>query len=79
MYLLLTSYTKWLTLSFFIALPIAFVLGRTFLGKFNFHSQMPLWPFLSGPVIAGTVALLTVSFQTWHVANQNPVKALRYE
>jgi putative ABC transport system permease protein len=79
MRLLLTSYTKWLTIAFFMALPIAFILGKNFLGRFYFHAPMPLWAFLAGPVIAFIVALSTVSSQTWNVANQNPIKALRYE
>ena len=79
MRLLLTSYTKWLTISFFIALPIAVIAGKIFLGRFHFHTPMPIWAFLAGPVIASVVALLTVSIQTWSVANRNPVKALRSE
>jgi putative ABC transport system permease protein len=79
MYLLLTSYTKWLTIAFFIALPVAFLIGKIFLGRFYFHTTMPLWAFLVGPLIAFVVALLTVSSQTWRVANRNPIKALRYE
>ncbi|MGD0753860.1 MAG: ABC transporter permease [Bacteroidales bacterium] len=79
MRLLLTSYTKWLTIAFLLALPIAFMLGKNFLMRFNFHTPMPVWAFLAGPVIASVVALLTVSSQTWSVANRNPVKALRYE
>jgi len=79
MRLLLTSYTKWLTIAFFIAVPIAFLVGKSFLGKFYFHTPMPLWVFIAGPIIAFVVALFTVSSQTWTVANRNPVKALRYE
>jgi hypothetical protein len=79
MVMLLTSYARWLTIAFFIALPIAFLAGRIFLGRFHFHTPMPLWAFLQGPLIASAVALLTVSSQTWSVANRNPVKALRYE
>ncbi len=79
MCLLLKSYTKWLFISFFIAVPIAFLLGRIFLGRFNFHTPIPLLAFVIGPLITFVVALLTVSTQTWRVANQNPVKALRYE
>ena len=77
--LLLTSYTKWLTIAFFIALPIAILLGKNFLGRFNFHSPMPVWVFFAGPAIASFVALMTVISQTWSVANRNPVKSLRYE
>ena len=77
--LLLTSYTKWLTIAIFIALPIAILLGKNFLGRFNFHSPMPVWAFIAGPAIASVVALMTVISQTWSVANRNPVKSLRYE
>jgi|WetSurSiteA1Bulk_404760.scaffolds.fasta_scaffold00109_3 putative ABC transport system permease protein len=77
--LLLTNYIKWLTISFLIALPIAFILGKTFLARFYFHTPIPLWAFLPGPAIAFVVALSTVSSQTWNVARRNPVEALRYE
>jgi putative ABC transport system permease protein len=55
------------------------VLGKIFLGKFYFHTPTPMWAFFAGPFIAMVVALLTVSSQTWKVANRNPVKSLRYE
>jgi putative ABC transport system permease protein len=77
--LLLNNYAKWLTIAIIIALPIAFLVGNLFLGRFYFHTLMPLWVFITGPLIAIIVALLTVSSQTWSVANRNPVKALRYE
>jgi len=77
--LLLGSYTKWLTIAFFMALPFAFLLGKFFLGRFYFHTPMPLWTFLVGPILASAVALSTVSSQTWRAASRNPVKSLRYE
>lgn len=79
MRLLLTSYTKWLTIAFIIALPVALLIGKSFLGRFYFHAPIPIWAFLAGPVIASVVALLTVSTQTWSVANRPPIKSLRYE
>lgn len=77
--LLLGNYTKWLTIAFLIALPLAFLLGNIFLGRFYFHTPMPLWAFLVGPILASVVALSTVSSQTWRAASRNPVKSLRYE
>jgi putative ABC transport system permease protein len=77
--LLLASYTKWLTIASVIALPLAFLFGKVFLGRFNFHTPIPFWAFFAGPLLAAFVALLTVSSQTWIVASRNPVKALRYE
>jgi putative ABC transport system permease protein len=79
MRLLLASYTQWLTLAFIIAVPIAFLAGSKFLGRFHFHTPLPLWAFFAGPLIAFTVSLLTVCSQTWRAASRNPVKALRYE
>lgn len=77
--LLLTSYTKWLAIASVIALPLSFLFGKIFLGRFYFHTPIPIWAFLAGPVLAAIVALLTVISQTWSVASRNPVKALRYE
>jgi len=77
--LLLTSYTKWLAIASVIALPLSFLFGKIFLGRFYFHTPIPIRAFLAGPVLAALVALLTVSSQTWSVASRNPVKALRYE
>jgi putative ABC transport system permease protein len=77
--LLLANYTRWLAIAVFVALPIALLLGRIFLGRFNFHTPMPLWAFLAGPSIAVAVALLTVSTLTWRIASRNPSKSLRYE
>jgi putative ABC transport system permease protein len=79
MRLLLVNYTKWLIIAFFIAIPVAYMAGRIFLGRFYFHTPIPVWAFIAGPLIAFTVALLTVSSQTWSVASRNPIKALRYE
>jgi putative ABC transport system permease protein len=77
--LLLTSYTKWLTIASVLALPLAYILGKIFLGRFHFHTAMPLWAFVVGPTLASVVALITVLSQTWRAASRNPVKALRYE
>ena len=79
MRLLLTNYSKWLTIAFFIALPFAYLLGNVFLRRFHFHVAMPYWAFIAGPAIAYLIALLTVSWQSWRAATRNPVEALRYE
>lgn len=77
--LLLKNYIRWLIASILIALPIAFLLARFFLGRFYFHPPMPVIAYIAGPLIAVVVALLTVIMLTWKVAGRNPVKSLRYE
>lgn len=79
MRLLLTGYTKWITIAFIIAIPVAFFFGNSFLGKYYFHTSMPYWAFIVGPFIAYFVALATVIWQSWRAATKNPVDALRYE
>ncbi|MBK7626078.1 MAG: ABC transporter permease [Bacteroidales bacterium] len=79
MRLLLTNYCKWLLISVLMAVPLALMIGRIFLGRFFFHTPVPVWAFVSGPLLAILVALLTVSSQTWNVASRNPVRSLRYE
>lgn len=79
MRLLLSKYMKWLSVSFIIAIPIAFILGKIFLAAFFFHTALPLWAFIAGPAIASAVALITVGALTLKVAGRNPVEALRYE
>jgi putative ABC transport system permease protein len=79
MHLLLKSYSKWLTIAYFIALPLAFLLGKIFLTRFYFHTAMPFWVFIAGPSVAYVVALLTVSWQSLRAAIKNPVEALSCE
>lgn len=79
MQLLLRSYTKWLTIAFIIAVPLAYLPGKIFLSGFNFRTEMPLWVFIAGPLTAYIVAILTVSWQSWRAAMRNPVEALKYD
>ena len=77
--LLLANYTKWVTVAFVLAVPVAYFLGMIFLGRFNFHTPMPLWAFIIGPLITYAIALMTVGWKSWRAAARNPVEALRYE
>lgn len=79
MQMLLGNYTKWLLIAVAIALPAAFIMAQIFLGRFHFHTPMPVWAFLAGPALTFVVALFTVSWQSWRAATRNPVEALRYE
>jgi|WetSurMetagenome_2_1015567.scaffolds.fasta_scaffold00258_13 putative ABC transport system permease protein len=77
--LLLTNYSRWLIIASLTAIPFAYLLGQVFLRGFNFRTPLPYWAFLAGPVLAATVALLTVIMQSLRAATRNPVEALRYE
>jgi putative ABC transport system permease protein len=73
------SFLKWIVLSFVIAVPIAFYLLQSWLSEFAFRTSLSWWVFATGGIIAFAVAILTVTWQSWKAAKNNPVKALRYE
>ena len=79
MRLLLGGYTKWLIIAYVISLPVAFVFGRIFLSRFNFHASPGIWIFIAGPTLTFTMALIAVFSETCRAARRNPVSSLRYE
>ncbi len=70
---------KWIILSFVIAVPVSLIAMRKWLGNFAYQTSLNWWIFLLAGFIAVLIALLTISFQSWKAASQNPVDSLRYE
>ena len=77
--LLNKDFIKWVTLAFIIATPIAWFIMNNWLGSFAYKTNLSWWIFALSGILALGIALLTVSWQTWKAATQNPVEALRYE
>jgi putative ABC transport system permease protein len=73
------GFIKWIILSFVIAVPIANLAMRKWLESFVYKTDLSWWLFILSGVIAVSIALLTVSVQTWKASRRNPVEALRYE
>ena len=67
------------TISILIACPIAMLIMNNWLSTFAYHISLSYWFFVIGSGIAIFIAILTVSWQSWQAASQNPIKALRYE
>lgn len=73
------DFVKWVVIAFVISVPVAWYLMYKWLQNFAFKTELSLWIFaLTGLMVLG-IALLTVSWQSWHSATRNPVEALRYE
>ena len=70
---------KWIILSFVIAVPFSLIALRKWLGNFAYQTRLSWWIFIAAGLIAVLIALLTISFQSWKAASQNPVDSLRYE
>jgi putative ABC transport system permease protein len=77
--LLIREYTQWVIVAFLIACPIAYYIARDWLSNFAYRIELSWWIFTLSGVMALIIAILTVSWQTWKAATQNPVEALKYE
>lgn len=73
------DFIKWVITAFVIACPIAWFAGHKWLEKFAYKTDLSWWIFAMAGGLTLGIALLTVSWQSWKAATQNPVKALRYE
>ncbi len=67
------------TISYLIAVPIAWYSMHKWLQTFAYKTELKWWIFAVAGLLALIIALLTVSWQSWQAATRNPVEALRYE
>lgn len=78
-YLLSVNHLKYILTAFIITCPIAYYSMNKWLVNFAYKTDLSWWIFALAGVLTVSVSLLTISWQSWRTANQNPVKALRYE
>jgi len=77
--LLNRDFVKWVVIAFIAAVPVSWYVMNSWLANFAYRTGLSWWIFALAGLIAITVALLTVSWQSWWAATCNPVEALRYE
>jgi hypothetical protein len=77
--LLSKEYFILVTLSFLIALPVAWYATHVWLQGYAYRIEPGLVLFASSWILVMAVTFLTVGFQTRKASRQNPVDALRYE
>ncbi len=79
MALLNKDFMQWVIISFVLATPIAWYTMNQWLQNFAYKTSLNWWIFALAGILALTIAILTVSFQSYKAAVRNPVEALRYE
>lgn len=79
MVLLNRDFIKWVAIAFGIACPVSWYAKNRWLENFAYKTTLSWWIFALAGVIALSIALFTVSWQTLRAASRNPVEALRYE
>jgi len=77
--LLSRDFIRLVLLANLAAWPLAYWGVSQWLSTYAFCINISPWLFVLPTLLVLFIALLTVSFQTWKAARQNPVKALRYE
>ena len=77
--LLNRDFVIWVSISFVIAVPIAWFSLQSWLDDFTVRTTLSIWIFILIGIVALIVTLLTTSLQTWKVAQMNPVKTLKQE
>jgi ABC-type antimicrobial peptide transport system permease subunit len=77
--MLSTEFVGLVLTGFLIAAPIAWYFMNRWLENFAYRITIEWWIFLLGALLATTIALLTISFQSIKAALSNPVKSLRSE
>ncbi|WP_350292591.1 ABC transporter permease [uncultured Croceitalea sp.] len=73
------DFLKLVTISCFIAVPIAYYVMNGWLQEYPYRVILKWWIFVLAMLGALGVTVLTVSFQAIRAAKQNPVKSLRTE
>ena len=70
---------KWVVIAFTIATPIAYIIMNKWLENFVYKTTLSWWIFILAGGTAISIALISISWQSWKAATRNPVEALRYE
>jgi len=77
--LLNRDFIRWIVISIVLATPVTWYVLHKWLSNFAYKTELSWWVFALSGIGALTVAVFTVSFQSWKAATRNPVEALRYE
>ncbi len=78
-FMLCKDFSRPVIISITIAVPVAYLLLGQFLQRYPLHMDLPWMSFAVTSVALLAIALLTVSYQSFRAARQNPVEALKTE
>ncbi len=77
--LLTRDFMLWVFIAFVLACPIAGYLMNQWLQEFAFKIALSPWMFFGAGAVCMALALITVAWKSWGMANVNPAEALKYE
>jgi len=77
--LLTRDFMWWVLIAFVLACPIAAYLMNQWLQEFAFKIALSPWIFIVAGASCMALALITVTWKSWRMANINPAEALKNE
>ncbi len=73
------DFMKWVVSAYIIACPVSWYAIHKWLENFAYKTSISWWIYALAGFVAISIALLTVSWQSFKAATNNPVNALRNE
>jgi len=73
------EFTRWVVVANIIAWPAAWYFMDGWLQDYAYRISMPWWVFGAVALLVFLIAFLTVSYQSYRAANQDPVRSIKYE
>lgn len=73
------TYIRILVICFVLAAPVAWYAVQKWLENFAYKTPLSWWVFLLSFLLVSLITSATVTFQSWRVANANPVNSIKTE
>lgn len=73
------TYIRIVLVCFVIATPVSYYLVHSWLENFVYRTPIHWWVFLCALAIVMVITVITVTFQNWRAANENPVHSIKNE
>lgn len=73
------SYLLILVICFLLGAPIAWYGVERWLESFAYRTPIYFWVFILSFMFISVITFITITFQNWHVANENPVNNIKDE
>ncbi|MEX2364193.1 MAG: FtsX-like permease family protein, partial [Balneolaceae bacterium] len=77
--LLTTDFVKLVAISFFIAVPVGWIVMNNWLNRFAYHTELNIGLFVMAGGFVLLLSVATISWQAIRAATANPVESLKNE
>ena len=79
LYMFTKRYLDMLVICFLLAAPFGWWIGHDWLESFSDKTPIRAWIFVISFLLVSLITILTVTFECWKNANENPVRSIKTE